>query len=142
MAQITREQYLKNRKFYDRRTAALQEQNKRVSKIVRGAKQERGYSLSRPITVKGDKARGLSDVLISPGAKKGTIRIASRSYPENGGDGNYTVETKSRVLRHGFFGSSAWQDATSSYGPLSAIEKKLLRRSGSGGHGSSGRSGG
>ena len=141
MAKITREQYLANKKFYDRRMDALQEQQKRLNKIVKGAKQEKGYFLKRAVVIKGDKARGLSDMLVSPGKKKGTIRIAGRAYPENGGDGNYMVETKSRFLRHGFFGSSAWQDSPSSYGPLSASEKKLLRRSG-GGHGSSGHRGG
>lgn len=41
MAKITREQYLANKKFYDRRMDALQEQQKRLNKIVKGAKQEK-----------------------------------------------------------------------------------------------------
>ena len=58
MAKITREQYLANKKFYDRRMGALQEQQKRLNKIVKGAKQEKGYFLKRAVVIKGDKARG------------------------------------------------------------------------------------
>lgn len=70
MAKITREQYLANKKFYDRRMDALQEQQKRLNKIVKGAKQEKGYFLKRAVVIKGDKARGLSDMLVSPGKRK------------------------------------------------------------------------
>lgn len=111
MAAITHEQYLARKSFYDNRMDALAKQNQAVNKIVKAAKREKGYEIKRSQIVKGDRSKGLSPVLISQG-KKGTLRISSRTYPENGGDGKYTTEVKSRRLMIGF-GGSAWQDATS-----------------------------
>ena len=118
---------------------ALAKQNQAVNKIVKAAKREKGYEIKRSQIVKGDRSKGLSPVLISQG-KKGTLRISSRTYPENGGDGKYTTEVKSRRLMVGF-GGSAWQDATSKWDKPSKSERRLLSKVG-GGRGSSGHSGG
>lgn len=139
MAEITREQYLARKSFYDNRMNALAKQNQAVNKIVKAAKREKGYEIKRSQIVKGDRSKGLSPVLISQG-KKGTLRISGRTYPENGGDGKYKTEVKSRRLMIGF-GGSAWQDATSKWDKPSKSERRLLSKSG-GGRGSSGHSGG